>query len=351
MHDSPRALRQLVVAGIAGLLLVACAADGTNPSPSDDASGTEPPSGSGGPDASATRSAAPAASAGPVAISEGRTTELLGATLIDVTYPSQGGGNVSAWLVVPQGPGPFAGILYLHGSETDRDDLVDEAAAMAAGGAVSLVIDAPFAREAPNRTGFIPNWFEPEAEAALTQQTLDDLRRGIDLLVARDDVDPARIGFVGHSWGASLGAHLAAVDDRVGASVLVTGRPSWTGFLRADEAHWTGTIESLGEDGWERYLTTMAAWDAVEAIGGVDPGAVYLQFGTEDDVVLPAHVDEWVAAAPADVRLDRYPAGHALDATATADRVAWLTERLALGPIPAELVAQVGLPDATTLVP
>lgn len=346
MHDPQRPWRLTAVAGIAGLLLVACAADGTNPSPSDATPSSEP-AGS----ATDAASVAPSASAGPVAFTEGRSSELLGATLIDVTYPSVGGGAASAWLVVPEGEGPFAGLLYLHGSETDRNDLVDEAAAMAAGGAVSLVIDAPFARESPNRTGFIPNWFEPEAEVALTQQTLDDLRRGIDLLVARGDVDPERIGFVGHSWGASLGAHLAAVDDRVAASVLVTGRPSWTGFLRQDEAHWAGVIESLGEDGWERYLTAMAAWDAVEAIGDVDPAAVYLQFGTEDDVVLAGHVEEWMEAAPAEVRLDRYEAGHALDASATADRIAWLTERLGLEPVPAELVADVGLPDATTLIP
>lgn len=346
MHDPQRSWRLTAVAGIAGLLLVACAADGTNPSPTGDVPTPEPA----GSDP-ATSSSEPSGSATPVAFTEGRTTELLGATLIDVTYPSAGGGAVSGWLVVPDGEGPFAGLLYLHGSETDRNDLVDEAAAMAAGGAMSLVIDAPFARESPNRTGFIPNWFEPEAEAALTQQTLDDLRRGIDLLVERGDVDPERIGFVGHSWGASLGAHLAAVDDRVTASVLVTGRPSWTGFLRQDEAHWTGVIESLGQDGWEAYLTTMAAWDAVEAIGDVDPAAVYLQFGTEDDVVLAGHVEEWIEAAPADLRLDRYEAGHALDAAATADRVAWLTERLGLDTVPAELVADVGLPDATTLIP
>lgn len=346
MHGPQRSWRLTAVAGIAGLLLVACAADGTNPSPSDVDPSTEPT----GSDA-VVASGAPSASAAPLAFTEGRTTELLGATLIDVTYPSAGGGAVSAWLVVPDGEGPFAGLLYLHGSETDRNDLVDEAAAMAAGGAVSLVIDAPFAREAPNRTGFIPNWFEPEAEAVLTEQTLDDLRRGIDLLVARGDVDAERIGFVGHSWGASLGAHLATADERVTASVLVTGRPSWTGFLRQDEAHWTGIIESLGEDGWETYLTTMAAWDAVEAIGDVDPATVYLQFGTEDDVVGAGHVEEWVEAAPANVRLDRYEAGHALDAAATADRVAWLSERLGLDAVPAEIVAEVGLPDATTLIP
>ncbi|MDH4333747.1 MAG: hypothetical protein OEW24_00535 [Chloroflexota bacterium] len=38
-------------------------------------------------------------------------------------------------------------------------------------------------------------------------------------------------------------------------------------------------------------------------------------------------------------------AGHALDAAATADRVAWLVSRLDLEPISAEVLAEVGLPD------
>jgi hypothetical protein len=31
--------------------------------------------------------------------------------------------------------------------------------------------------------------------------------------------------------------------------------------------------------------------------------------------------------------------------------VAWLSERLGLDAVPAEIVAEVGLPDATTLIP
>ena len=46
----------------------------------------------------------------------------------------------------PSRRGPFAGLVYLHGSETDRDDFLDEAVAMARGGAASIVMDAPFAR-------------------------------------------------------------------------------------------------------------------------------------------------------------------------------------------------------------
>ncbi len=276
--------------------------------------------------------------------------ELEGATLVDASYPSAAGGDVSAWLVVPDGSGPFPAVIWLHGSETDRDDFVDEALALASGGAISLLIDAPFAREGESRTGTLGNYFVADAEAALTQQTLDDLGRGVDLLAERPDVDAGRIGFVGHSWGAPLGAHLATTDPRVRASVLIAGRPSWTAYLR-DDPGIAGIRASIGEERWEAYLASMAPFDAVEAIGSVDPEAVYLQFGTQDDVVTGPDVDAWLAAAPAGLRVDRYPAGHALDATATADRAAWLSERLGFGPVTADALADVGLPDEATRIP
>ncbi len=299
--------------------------------------------------ASSTPSAAATAPA--LAVEESVQAEIDGATVLDVSYASTGGGRVSAWMVVPTGAGPFAGIVYLHGSETDRDDFLDEAIAMASGGAVTLSIDAPFAREGVNRSGTLGNYFDPEAEAALTQQTLDDLERAWELLSQRAEVDPARIGLVGHSWGASLAALLAGTDGPFAATLAITGRPSWTGFLRANADDFAGERSVIGDQGWEAYLDAMEPFDAVPAVSGADPATLYLQFGTTDDVVVAADVDVWVAAAPDGTRIDRYPAGHALDADAVADRAAWLAERLGMADVGGEALAEVGLPDEATLVP
>ncbi len=37
-----------------------------------------------------------------------------------------------------------------------------------------------------------------------------EMRRGIDFLVSRDEIDPSRLAYVGFSWGASLGSDFAA---------------------------------------------------------------------------------------------------------------------------------------------
>jgi dienelactone hydrolase len=268
-----------------------------------------------------------------------------GIAVHDVSWTSPLGGRVTAWLVVPSGSGPFAGLVYLHGSETWRDDFLDEALAMAHGGAASLVLDAPFARVGENKRYALQSYRDPERERTMTAQAVVDVRRAYDVLEARPDVDPGRLGFVGHSWGASLGVIVAAVDPRPGSLVLLSGRPSWTGFLRTtSDTRFTRERDRIGDAAWQRYLDLMAPLDAMAEIAHVDAARLYLQYGTQDDVVPPAVATQLIDAA-AGAKVGLYPAGHDLDDQATADRVGWLVGRLGLEAISAEVLATVGLPD------
>src|SRR5690606_12277667 len=138
------------------------------------------------------------------------------------------------------------------------DDLRDEAEVMASAGAVSLVIDAPFARPGGSRDT-MQSYDDPGTEVAMTSQAIVDVRRAYDVLAARPDVDAARLGFLGHSWGAALGIDVAAVDDRPIAYALLSPRPTWTGFLRDTDAGWVAANRrNVGDAAWGAYLTAMA---------------------------------------------------------------------------------------------
>jgi pimeloyl-ACP methyl ester carboxylesterase len=50
-----------------------------------------------------------------------------------------------------------------------------------------------------------------------------ELRRGLDYLATRDDIDMQRLAYVALSWGAGSRLVLAAVDDRFKAVVLMGG--------------------------------------------------------------------------------------------------------------------------------
>lgn len=55
----------------------------------------------------------------------------------------------------------------------------------------------------------------------VAQYRIWDGMRGIDYLVSRDDIDPARIGCTGNSGGGTLTAYLMALDDRIVAATPV----------------------------------------------------------------------------------------------------------------------------------
>jgi dipeptidyl aminopeptidase/acylaminoacyl peptidase len=63
----------------------------------------------------------------------------------------------------------------------------------------------------------------PNDDRDLTIQFAKDLRRTIDYLGTRNDIDSGRLAFYGLSWGASYGPLLTAVEPRFAASILVSG--------------------------------------------------------------------------------------------------------------------------------
>jgi cephalosporin-C deacetylase-like acetyl esterase len=140
----------------------------------------------------------------------------------DLTYASPKGGRVSAYLVVPKGQGPFAAVLFGHYGLGTRSEFIPEAKLYAKAGAVSLLPDYPWDRPEPWRKS-VDHFDKPESDRAAYIEAVIDLRRGIDLLLARTDVDPKRLAYVGHSYGAQWGSILSAVDKRMKASVLMAG--------------------------------------------------------------------------------------------------------------------------------
>lgn len=52
-------------------------------------------------------------------------------------------------------------------------------------------------------------------------QSIVDLRRGIDYLLTRPDIDPDRVGIIGGSLGGWIGSILVAVEPRIKTSILI----------------------------------------------------------------------------------------------------------------------------------
>jgi cephalosporin-C deacetylase-like acetyl esterase len=128
----------------------------------------------------------------PLAIQDKLTQETREFTIHDLTYASPKGGRVPAYLVVPKGNGPFAAVLFGHYGLGARSEFIPEAKFYAKAGAVSLLPDYPWDRPEPWRKT-VDHFDKPELDRETYIQAVVELRRGIDLLLARNDVDPKRL--------------------------------------------------------------------------------------------------------------------------------------------------------------
>lgn len=256
-----------------------------------------------------------------------------GASIHDISYASPKGGRVTAYLVVPSGKKKkFAGVIFMHQRPGSRKIFLDEALQFAKAGAVSLLIDAPFSRTGESKRDFDPTITKPEVDRDIYIQTVVDLRRGVDLLLSRSDVDRKRIGFIGHSYGAHTGANLAGVEKRIKTFVIMAGAPSLTEFLRTSTIPAiVETRNTLTKKQQENYFSTLASVDPINYIGYVAPSALFLQFGKKDTYPTEEQATLYAKVASNPKLVKFYDAGHELNDEARRDRAEWLQKQIKLG--------------------
>ena len=268
----------------------------------------------------------------PLDVKEVGIEDQSGISVRDISYLSPKGGRVTAYLVVPPGKGKFAGVIFMHPRPGSRNTFLSEALSLARADAVSLLIDAPFSRSGESKRDFDPTVTKANDDRDIYIQTIVDLRRGVDLLLSRSDIDPKRIGFIGHSYGAHTGAILAGVEKRIKAFVIMAGSPSLTEFLR------TSTIPAIAEtrntltkEQQENYFNTLASVDPINYIGHVAPSALFLQFGKNDRYPTEEKATLYAKAASDPKLVKTYDAGHELNDEARRDRAEWLRKQIGIG--------------------
>lgn len=150
-----------------------------------------------------------------------------------ITYPSPvvtpfpANNTVTAYLFLPDGPGPHPAMIVLH--EWLPVNLKNEfvvAEELAHAQIASLVIVQPFSlnrRPVPHvpqgelLTGNVPQMLQGIRQCVL------DIRRGVDWLSQRPDIDPRKFGITGISIGGIIGPLAAGVDRRLHYIVPIDG--------------------------------------------------------------------------------------------------------------------------------
>jgi dienelactone hydrolase len=243
------------------------------------------------------------------------------ASVHDIRFtPVPGQDPVNAYLVVPEGKGPFAGVLWVHWlgepATTNRTEFLKEAVSLAPKGVVSLLVDAMWSA---------PEWYVkrvPEADYENSIRQVVAIRRAMDLLLARGDVDKARVGYVGHDYGGMYGMIANGLDRRARTHVYIAVVPSlsdWAFFSRQPASK----VE---------YLRKNAVLELTEYVRQVKGASTLFQFAKNDVYVSRADSAVLMGAAADPKERRFYDADHAMAvAPAVSDRDAWLLKELSLG--------------------
>ena len=276
----------------------------------------------------------------PLDIQEVSVAQRAEVAIHDISYASPKGGRVPAYLVVPKGKGPFAGVIWGHwyqdGSEfLNRKEFLEEAIALAPSGVVSLLPDGPIARP-----GHVPIT-KPLDELQITYrvQAIVDMRRGADLLLGRGDVDPKRLAYVGHSYNAATGAFLAGIDKRFKAFVLMAGNLSDEVDMKSKE--FQDFRKQVGAEKVDAFVAKYLWLDQGKYVAHAAPAAVFLQYATKEEYLTPERAREYYALVSEPKTLKFYDAPHALNAEARRDRIAFLAKELSLKAPDAAAIATV----------
>jgi dienelactone hydrolase len=188
-------------------------------------------------------------------------TEMRGAVVVtDLTYQTLTGTRRAAYLVGPSktATGRHPAILFVHWYEppnptSSRKEFLPDAVELAGEGAISLLVDTMWSD---------PDWFtnrDPENDLGHSIEQVKELRRALDILVSRPGVDPSRVFYVGHDFGAMYGALVAGLDARrLKGFVFMAGTRSFSDWFllwpKRDDAVKAETVRRLAPLDPTRYL-------------------------------------------------------------------------------------------------
>ena len=145
------------------------------------------------------------------------------ATAADVSVPGPAGALGGTLTLPARGRGPFPAVVTLTGSGAHYRDgnrtpehpyrpFRQIAERLAECGVATLRLDD---RGVGESTG--------DANAATAEDTVADAAAALAFLRARPEIDPRRVGLIGHSYGGEIAPMVAAPDPAVAAVVLLAG--------------------------------------------------------------------------------------------------------------------------------
>jgi pimeloyl-ACP methyl ester carboxylesterase len=217
-----------------------------------------------------------------------------------LTFVSEDGERVPAYLFIPSGRhGRGPAVLCLH-----QTTPIGKAEPAGLGGPANLhyaleLAERGYVTLVPDYPKFGDYKTDPYAlgYASATMKGIYNHMRAVDLLGSLPEVDPNRIGVIGHSLGGHNALFLAAFDSRIRAIVSSCGFTSFEKYKGGDLSGWS-TLTYMPQIA-SVYHNSPAGmpFDFTELLGALAPRAVFINAPLKDTNFEVSGVDDCVAAA------------------------------------------------------
>lgn len=164
--------------------------------------------------------------------------------LREETHPSADGYPVHGWVVLPEGEGPHPVLLNIHGGPFSQYGwgLFDEAQTYAAAGYAVLMCNPR------GSSGYGQEHGRAIKEAMGTLDLQDVLGFLEGALNAHPELDGARLGVMGGSYGGYLTAWTISQDQRFTASIVERGFLDPLSFIGSSDIGWFFSAAYTGDD-------------------------------------------------------------------------------------------------------
>lgn len=243
--------------------------------------------------------------------------------IFKVYFNSVNGERVPALISIPSGKGKHPCIVFLHGYGGSKEDIMSFASLIAAEGYAVISIDAEFhgERREEGKALYSPNLEESRNGIV---QTVIDLRRAVDYLETREEIDTGKIGYVGGSMGGILGAIFIGVEPRVKAAALLVAGGNMSLMIMRSQHPAIPAIRRYLEEQNMTYKELQEKLDPVDPlnfIGKFSPRPVVFHLGKYDRIVPAESGDQLYKAAGEPKQVYWYDSGHDLPLELVASRI------------------------------
>jgi len=203
--------------------------------------------------------------------------------------------ELNADLRMPPGRGRKPAVIVLGG---DRKSIAPLAFLVCRKGYAVLTIDMAGFGPRKEEDAPEPKDLKPSHLMRYGSQTIVDLRRCVDMLTSRTDIDGSRIAFVGFSVGGTVGARFFVDDPRVKTAAFVSAVADLPKLLSQGSLFNREEVRGIDPAVFMDLAKEVKELDPVNYLSRAAGRPILLMHGDMDEYVPAACFDSFYNAAP-----------------------------------------------------